>query len=239
MFSASRRSLRIAPTMSDAAPPVECTRLNPTLRVRDVARAIDFYTSALGFRVGFKWGEPLRFAGMNFGEVQLFLQQGDVGSVPAQVYFVVDDADALHEYQARQGARVLRPPADQEYELRDYTVADLDGNELTFGHYKPSRVPPLEIERVDVPVRLERRLAALLADLARHKGMTVGECLEETLLHTFEPLDGSDGVASPHTKADLRYIATLKTRHGIDYDCHASYRFVERGANDGADGPEL
>jgi len=176
---------------------------------------------------------------MNFGEVQLFLQQGDVGSVPAQVYFVVDDADALHEYQARQGARVLRPPADQEYELRDYTVADLDGNELTFGHYKPSKVPPLEIERVDVPVRLERRLAALLADLARHKGMTVGECLEETLLHTFEPLDGSDGVASPHTKADLRYIATLKTRHGIDYDCHASYRFVERGANDVADGPEL
>ena len=226
--------------MSDAsAPPIDCTRLNPTLRVRDVARAIDFYTSRLGFRIGFEWGEPLRFAGMNFGEVQLFLQQGDPGSVPAQVYFVVDDADALHAYQSAQGVNILRPPADQEYELRDYTVADLDGNELTFGHYTPSRVPALDIERVDVPVRLERRLAALLAELARHKGMTVGNCLEETLLHTFEPLDGSDGVASPHTKSDIRYIATLKAKHGIDYDCHASYRFVERSAKDDIDGAEL
>jgi catechol 2,3-dioxygenase-like lactoylglutathione lyase family enzyme len=215
-----------------SAPPVDCTRLNPTLRVRDVARASDFYTARLGFRLGFRWGEPLRFAGMNFGEVQLFLQQGEPGTVPAQVYFVVDDADALHAYQAAQGVTVLRAPADQEYELRDYTVADLDGNELTFGHYTPSRVPALEIERVEVPVRLERRLAALLADLARHKGMTIGNCLEEMLLHTFERLDGSDGVASPHTQSDLRYIATLKEKHGIDYDCHASYRFVERGEAD-------
>jgi catechol 2,3-dioxygenase-like lactoylglutathione lyase family enzyme len=218
-------------------PPIACTRLNPTLRVRDVAGAIDFYTSRLGFALGFTWGEPLRMAGVNLGEVQVFLQQGDPGSVPAQVYFVVDDADALHGYQAGKGVRVLRAPADQAYELRDYTVSDPDGNELTFGHYKPSREPALEIERVDVPVRLERRLAALLEELARHKGMTVGNCLEETLLHTFEPL--GDGVASPHTASDLRYIATLKAKHGIDYDCHASYRFVERGATEGPDSAEL
>jgi len=220
--------------MRDAtAPPVTCTRLNPSLRVRDITRAVDFYTSRLGFTLGFTWGEPLRFAGINLGEVQIFLQQGDPGTVPGQVYFVVDDADALHAYQAGKGVQVLRTPADQPYELRDYTVADLDGNELTFGHYKPSREPALEIERVDVPVRLERRLAALLEDLTRHKGMTVGNCLEETLLHTFEPMGESDeyGVASPHTRSDLRYIATLKAKHGIDYDCHASYRFVERGAS--------
>lgn len=36
-----------------------------------------------------------------------------------------------------------------------------------------------------------------------------------------------DGVG-PHTKADLRYVASLKREHGIDYDTHASYRFVER-----------
>jgi catechol 2,3-dioxygenase-like lactoylglutathione lyase family enzyme len=222
--------------MSDsAAPPVECTRLNPSLRVRDVARAIEFYTTRLGFTLGFTWGgEPPGFAGVTLDKVQIFLQRGDPGTVPGQVYFVVDDADALHAYQAAQGVVVLRAPADQEYELRDYTVADLDGNELTFGHYKPSHEPALEIERVDVPVRLERRLAAVLADLARHKGMTIGNCLEETLLHTFEPL--GDGVANPHTQSDIRYIATLKTKHGIDYDCHASYRFVERGVAEGANG---
>ena len=89
----------------------------------------------------------------------------------------------------------------------------------------PDREPALPIERVDVPVRLEKRLAALLADLAERKGMTVGECLEETLLHTFEPFGG--GVASPHTRTQHRYIRQLKREHGIDYDAHACYRFVE------------
>jgi len=177
-------------TTDTTAPPVECTHVTPSLWVRDVARAIEFYTSRLGFTLGFTWGEPMRMAGVRLGEMQIFLQQGEPGSAPGRVYFAVDDADALHAYQRSRDVEVLTPPGDRDYELRDYTVADLDHNELTFGHYKPTRVPPLEIERVDVPVRLERRLAALLEDLARHKGMSVGSCLEETLLHTFEPLDG-------------------------------------------------
>ena len=86
--------------------------------------------------------------------------------------------------------------------------------------------PPIEIERADVPVRLEKRIAAVLQDLAAYKGMTTSSCLEETLLHTWEPL--GDGVASPHTKADLRKIQQMKQEHGIDYDSHGSYRFVER-----------
>lgn len=62
--------------------------------------------------------------------------------------------------------------------------------------------------------------------LAEFKRMSLSSLLEETLLHTFEPL--GDGVASPHTARDLRYIQELKQKHGIDYDCHASYRFTER-----------
>ncbi len=77
-----------------------------------------------------------------------------------------------------------------------------------------------------MPVRLEKRLAALLADLAEHKRMSLNSCLEEILLHTCEPL--GDGVASPHTKQTLDYIQQLKQKHQIEYDCHASYRFVER-----------
>jgi hypothetical protein len=56
--------------------------------------------------------------------------------------------------------------------------------------------------------------------------MSLSSCLEEILLHTNEPL--GDGVASPHTKSTLRYIQELKKKHGIDYDSHGSYRFVER-----------
>ena len=73
---------------------------------------------------------------------------------------------------------------------------------------------------------IEKRIAAVLQDLATYKRMSLSNLLEETFLHTFEPL--GDGVASPHTLSQLRYIQELKRKHGIDYDCHASYRFVER-----------
>lgn len=99
-------------------------------------------------------------------------------------------------------------------------MRDLHGYYLVFGHHLLNAGPPLKIERVDVPVRLEKRLAALLQDLARHKRMSVEGCIEEMLLHT------NEGVG-PHTATTLQYIQKLKTEHGIDYDSHASYRFVE------------
>jgi hypothetical protein len=121
---------------------------------------------------------------------------------------------------------IVATPTDEPYGLRDFYVRDLYGYRLGFGHYIYNTGEPLIIERVDVPVRLEKRLAAALQDLAQHKHMSLTSCLEETLLHTFEPL--GDGVASPHTKSDLRYIQELKRKHGIDYDSHASYRFMEK-----------
>ena len=105
-------------------------------------------------------------------------------------------------------------------DFRDYAVKDLYGYRLVFGHPIYSVGPKIRIERVDVPVRLEKRLVGLLQDLATHKRMTVGSCLEEILLHT------NEGVG-PHTKAQLNYIEELKKKHGIDYDSHGSYRFVE------------
>ena len=57
--------------------------------------------------------------------------------------------------------------------------------------------------------------------------MTPGEMLEETFLHTFEKVKG-DGVASPHAERTFPVIEQLKRKHGIDYETHASYRFVEK-----------
>ena len=76
------------------------------------------------------------------------------------------------------------------------------GYELVFRHHLLNAGGPLKIERVDVRVRSEKRLDALLRDLAAYKKMSVGSCLEEILLHTCEQL--GDGVASPHTKSTFR-----------------------------------
>lgn len=210
---------------TSAAPTIDCERHHTGLPVPDVLAAVDFYTKQLGFELGFTWGDPVTMAGVNLGETQIFLHQGTPNPEGCTLYFVVGDADELFEFQRANGVEIVSPPEDEEYGLRDYFVRDLHGYVLSFGHYIYSVGPPVPIERVDVTVRLEKRLAGLLGDLAKHKRMSVGECLEEILLHTSEP--HGDGVASPHTKSTLRHIQELKRKHGIDYDCHASYRFVE------------
>src|SRR5574341_936835 len=209
-----------------AFPQVDCEQQHPGLAVANVLDAVDFYTKQLGFKPGFPWGEPPTMAGVNLDHVQLFLEQGTPSPQGCSVYFVVGNADQLYEFHRAADVEIIEPIDDRPWGLRDYSVKDLNGYRLTFGHHIFNAGPALEIERVDVPVRLEKRLAAARRDLAAFKHMSVSSCLEETLLHTFEPL--GDGVASPHTKTDLRYIQELKKKHGMDYDSHASYRFVER-----------
>ncbi|MEP6689723.1 MAG: VOC family protein [Gemmatimonadaceae bacterium] len=210
-----------------AVPQVDCEQLHANLPVSDVLAAVDFYTKKLGFFLGFTYGDPPTMAGVNLGNVQIFLHQDAPNPRGFAVYFVVGDADELYEFHRANGVEIVEPPGDREYGIRDYAIKDLYGHHLEFGHRLGfSDGPPLEIERVDVAVRLEKRLAALLQDLAAHKHMSLTSCLEEILLHTNEPL--GDGVATPHSKSDIKYIQQLKVKHGIEYDSHASYRFVER-----------
>lgn len=207
---------------SPALPFIECEQIHAGLAVSDIPTAVEFYVKKLGFQQAFTWGEPPTFAGVNLGEVQMFLGKGTPtpSSETGAVYFLVGDADQLYEFHRANGVEIAQTIDDRPYGIRDYTVRDLYGYYLVFGHHLFSAGPLLKIERVDVPVRLEKRLAALLQDLAKHKRMSVDGCLEEMLLHT------NDGVA-PHTKTALQYIQELKKKHGIDYDSHASYRFVE------------
>lgn len=204
---------------------VDCEQHHASLAVSDVAAAVEFYTKKLGFWVAFAEGDPPTFAGVNLGDVQIFLRRGTPCPDGGVVYFVVGDADELHDFHRANGVEIAQAIDDRPYHIRDYTVRDLDGNYLCFGHRLMNAGPPIEIERVNVPLRLEKRLAALLDDLAKHKHMSLSSCVEEILLHTNEPL--GDGVATPYTKRTIAYIQELKRKHGIDYDSHASYRFTE------------
>ncbi len=213
--------------MTSATPPfVECEQIHAAVAVADLPAAVDFYANKLGFTVAFTWGDPPTFAGVNLGNVQMFLAKGTPTPNPmsAAAYFLVGDADRLYEFHRANGLEVASPIADREYGIRDYAVRDLNGYWLVFGQHLYNVGPPIEIERVEVPVRLEKRLAALLQDLAAHKRMTITSCLEEMLLHT------NEGVG-PHTKTTLNFIQELKRKHGIDYDSHASYRFAEKGSS--------
>lgn len=200
---------------------IECEQHHAGLTVNDVLATVDFYTTKLGFRLGFTWGDPVTFAGVLLDKVQLFLQKGTPAPGGTSVYFMVGDADELYEFHRQNDVEIGEPIDDRDYGIRDYTIRDANGYFLTFGHPVWNAGPKVEIERVDVPLRLEKRLAALLDDLAKHKRMSLSSCVEEILLHTNEGVE-------PHTKRTLAHIQELKQKHGIDYDSHASYRWTER-----------
>ena len=73
-------------------------------------------------------------AGVNLGNVQIFLEQGTPNPKGCSVYFVVGDADELYEFHRANGVDIVVPPDDRPYGLRDYAVRDLYGYRLTFGH---------------------------------------------------------------------------------------------------------
>ena len=90
--------------------------------------------------------------------------------------------------------------------------------------------PKSAVERVQLGVRLEKRMVQVLKGLAEFKDMTLGQLLEEIILHSFEPAPGHEGemCASPHGKKSLAAIVDLKRIYGMDYDTHSAYGFEEK-----------
>ena len=90
--------------------------------------------------------------------------------------------------------------------------------------------PKVAVERVQLGVRMEKRMVQVLKGLAEFKDMTLGQLLEEIVLHSFEAAPGHEGqmCASPHGKKSLAAIVDLKRIYGMDYDAHARYGFYDK-----------
>ena len=104
--------------------------------VKDVMASLAYYRDRLGFDVAFEYGNPTFYVGLCSGEVTLHLIAAS--QTPRQpghgaVSISVDDVDALHADLVKRGANVLKAPKDYDYGLRDFDVADLDGNMIFFG----------------------------------------------------------------------------------------------------------
>ena len=125
------------------------TRVVPILKVTDMARALAFYESTLGFAVDFRYAAGPRgpwYAGVSLDGHQIHLSTfGGDGVAGTSVYFYVDDADALFDQFLAAG---LTPPDDPEspvhegpvtqtWDMREFYVRDPDGNTLRFGSPVP------------------------------------------------------------------------------------------------------
>lgn len=126
-------------------------RLVPIVRVTDMNRAVEFYTTTLGFVEDFSYSASAQgpmYVGLSLEGHQLHLSTfaGD-GPAGAATYCYVDDVDALFErLRARGLATPANPnspvengPVTQTWGMREFYVRDPDGNTLRFGSPAPDR----------------------------------------------------------------------------------------------------
>jgi uncharacterized glyoxalase superfamily protein PhnB len=101
--------------------------------VSDLPASAKFYREVLGFTDDFKHDHYL---GLKIGEAPLHLtnmesSRGPVGT--GTVYFFCDEVDSYYAQLKAKGAHLQSAPENQFYGMRDFIVADPDGNHLAFG----------------------------------------------------------------------------------------------------------
>jgi len=104
--------------------------------VADIAKSAEHYRDVLGFTITFEYGEPIFYVCLCRDDVALHLLgagQTKRRAGHGGVCVLVRDVDAVHTELAARGAKVVKPPEDYAYGMRDFDVLDLDGNQLTFG----------------------------------------------------------------------------------------------------------
>jgi hypothetical protein len=85
-------------------------------------------------------------------------------------------------------------------------------------------VAPVEVERVQTGVKIEKRILKVLKALAEYHDMTLGDLLEGIVLHAFEG-------KAPFEHASLERIGQLRRIYGLDLDARHSHRLREKEAS--------
>ena len=98
----------------------------------------------------------------------------------------------------------------------------------------PVTEKPINVERVQLGVRMEKKMVQVLKGLAEFQGVTLGQLLENIVLHSFSPIPGEEGemAASPHGKKALAAIADFKRIYGMEYDGHSAHHFSADDTDD-------
>ena len=122
---------------------VQITRLAPQHWVADVFETAEYYRDVLGFTFRGFDGDPPGFVILDRDGARLMFRSRR-GQAPSpsnwarsgdmtDVYFYVEDLDALAaEFRAKR-ADIVREPSPQEYRIREMHVRDCNGLMLSFG----------------------------------------------------------------------------------------------------------
>jgi len=117
--------------------------LSPLLAVRNMKETIEFYMNVLGFKIGmfFPDAENPEYADLSKdGMVLMFLPAKNVGitseerlGIGVNMYMEIDgNIDEYYAELKRKGVKIAADIKDEPFGIRDFTVEDIDGYQLTF-----------------------------------------------------------------------------------------------------------
>ena len=119
----------------------------PELVYEDVDEAIGWLCAAFGFSE--RWRAPGHRAQLAVGDCAIVVREprGERAEGATQARDThstlvrIEDLQAHHDRASRNGARILKGPAEYPYGERQYTAADLAGHEWTFSESVADRLP--------------------------------------------------------------------------------------------------
>jgi uncharacterized glyoxalase superfamily protein PhnB len=103
----------------------------PELPVADVEKAQQYYRDVLGFDINWTYADK-SIGAVSRDNVAIFLSTRK-GS-PNIHWIFADDIDATFEEMTSRGARITEPLETKPWNLRQFSITDLDGNKFTFHH---------------------------------------------------------------------------------------------------------
>ncbi len=89
-----------------------------------------------------------------------------------------------------------------------------------FGEGSRPNQSAIAVERVQIGVRMEKRMVKVLKGLAEYHDISLGDLLEGIVLHAFEN-------KAPFNEETLECIRQLKEVYSMDYGVNASHQFIE------------
>ncbi|TET85421.1 MAG: VOC family protein [Desulfobacteraceae bacterium] len=128
--------------------------LSPTLAVRDMKKTIEFYKNSLGFKtvmVHPDANNPGYAELSKDGMVLMFIlaKSCDIGSeeklgIGVNLYMQIDgDIDEYYQELKKRGVKIAVDIADEPYGIRDFTVEDANGYQLTFNQVSKTVKNPM------------------------------------------------------------------------------------------------
>jgi len=107
-------------------------RVSPSIYVRDMQQALEFYRDILGFSVVITNGSPVSFAVLRQDAAQIHLCVRPQSAGLCHTHIMLNDLDSLYDALMSAGVAVRQSPKVQPWGLRDIVVADQDGNTFEF-----------------------------------------------------------------------------------------------------------